>query len=278
MDTIDLAAVRDEAFLQDVERESGQRIASCYQCGNCTAGCPCDPVYDRQVNQIMRAVQLGDKRTALECRSLTLCVSCSTCSSRCPNNIDVAKVMDTLRHMSIRYGLQKNAITTFWGSFLQTVRHCGRSYELGVMALFMLRTGRLWTDLDLVPRILPKQKLPFIPHRIVGRGEVSRIFSRFDAMLRAECAGDVHPASAPPSRIVPLATHEAHDAAGQTIAGEGVSVRQSAMCDASGGAPAGQVGAAAVHGEKTTAEHATNGNETSAHAASGLIFPAQGGK
>ena len=180
METINLETTRDEAFLREVEAESGQKVTNCYQCGNCTAGCPCGPEYDLQVSQVMRAVQLGNKEMALSSRSLWLCVSCSTCTSRCPNNIDVAKVMDVLRHMAWKEGKTNYAMASFWQSFLTTVRHFGRTYELGVMAMFMARTGRVFTDVDLAPRILPKQKLPFKPHTIVGKDAVARIFKRFD--------------------------------------------------------------------------------------------------
>ena len=43
METINLETTRDEAFLREVEAESGQKVTNCYQCGNCTAGCPCGP-------------------------------------------------------------------------------------------------------------------------------------------------------------------------------------------------------------------------------------------
>lgn len=132
METINLETTRDEAFLREVEAESGQKVTNCYQCGNCTAGCPCGPEYDLQVSQVMRAVQLGNKEMALSSRSLWLCVSCSTCTSRCPNNIDVAKVMDVLRHMAWKEGKTNYAMASFWQSFLTTVRHFGRTYELGV--------------------------------------------------------------------------------------------------------------------------------------------------
>ena len=182
----DFETTRDEAFLREVEAESGQKVTNCYQCGNCTAGCPCGPEYDLQVSQVMRAVQLGNKEMALSSRSLWLCVSCSTCTSRCPNNIDVAKVMDVLRHMAWKEGKTNYAMASFWQSFLTTVRHFGRTYELGVMAMFMARTGRVFTDVDLAPRILPKQKLPFKPHTIVGKDAVARIFKRFDEQRSAE--------------------------------------------------------------------------------------------
>lgn len=184
MNTINLGAVRDEAFIKEVEAESGQCVSQCYQCGNCTAGCPCGPEYDLQVSQVMRAVQTGNKEMTLSAGSLWLCVSCSTCTTRCPNNIDVARVMDTLRHMAMREGKKRYVMHSFWDSFLRTVRYCGRTYELGVMAMFMARTGRVFTDVDLVPKVLPKGKLPFVPHAIKGRAEVGRIFKRFDELNR----------------------------------------------------------------------------------------------
>ncbi len=181
---INLEAVRNEAFIKELEAESGQCVSACYQCGNCTAGCPCGPEYDLQVSQIMRAVQMGHKELALSAASLWLCVSCSTCTTRCPNNIDVARVMDTLRHMARREGKKRYVMSAFWDSFLRTVRHTGRAYELGVMAMFMGRTGRVLTDVDLAPRILPKGKLPFLPHAIQGREQVGRIFKRFEEQQR----------------------------------------------------------------------------------------------
>jgi heterodisulfide reductase subunit C len=184
MDTVNLAATRDDAFIREVEKESGQRLSACYQCGNCTAGCPSAFVYDLQVNQIMRAAQTGQKDIVFGARSLWLCVSCSTCTARCPNDIDVAVVMDVLRHMAAREGrVRDRSVNAFWQSFLDTVRLFGRTYELGVMAAFMARTGRVLTDLDLAPKALTKGKLPFAPH-IAGKEHVAKIFQRFDDYRR----------------------------------------------------------------------------------------------
>ena len=79
---IDISRMRDPSFTAEVEAQSGQKVSTCYQCGNCTAGCPAGFVYDRQVNQIMRGVQLGLKDQVLNSRSLWMCLSCSTCSLR----------------------------------------------------------------------------------------------------------------------------------------------------------------------------------------------------
>lgn len=182
MDTITLNTLPDKGFLDELQRLSGQNLSTCYQCGNCTAGCPCGPEYDLQVSQVMRAAQMGNKEMALKAKSLWLCVSCSTCTARCPNNIDVAQVMDVLRHMAREAGHKDYAMNSFWQSFLTTVRYFGRTYELGIMALFMARTGRLFTDMDLVPKVLPRNKLPFVPHSIVGKAQVGRIFQRYHAL------------------------------------------------------------------------------------------------
>ena len=180
MDAIKLDQIRDADFLRQVEEESGQKLSACYQCGNCTAGCPGAEVYDRQVSQIMRAAQLGLKEKALANRSLWLCLSCYTCSTRCPNNIDVAKVMETLREIARREGkVQSRPIESFWKAFLDTVKTTGRSFELGVMADYMLRTGRGWGNLEIAPTMLGKRKMPFLPHFIQGKDEVARIFKRY---------------------------------------------------------------------------------------------------
>ena len=79
---LDLAKDRDHAFQAEVESESGQTLASCYQCGNCTAGCAYTPDYDFPVHQVMRLVQLGLRQQALTCRSIWLCATCQACTTR----------------------------------------------------------------------------------------------------------------------------------------------------------------------------------------------------
>lgn len=162
--SVDLGRARDPAFTKEVEKRSGQDISTCYQCGNCTAGCPAGFVYDRQVNQIMRGVQLGLKDQVLSSDSIWLCLGCSMCTLRCPNNIDVAGVMETLRHMARQEGhVTVPNVEKFWFSFLDTVRAFGRTYEIGTMALYMMRSLKLATDVDLAPTALARRKLSLVP-------------------------------------------------------------------------------------------------------------------
>ncbi len=179
MDRVNLAS-SDRDFIRQVEEESGQTISRCYQCGNCTAGCPMGFAYDLPVHRIMRMIQTGQKEAVLSSKSLWYCATCEACTARCPNKIDVATIMDVCRHMARRENrLGVWSVRVFTRSFLETVKYFGRTHELGTMAGFMLGTGRLLTDTDLVPKILPKKKLALKPHTIKAREEVSGIFKRF---------------------------------------------------------------------------------------------------
>jgi len=180
MNIMNLTESCDQEFIAQVERESGQNVSLCYQCGNCTAGCPFNFAYDIPVNQIMRLLQNGQKEAVLSCRSIWLCATCESCTTRCPNNIDVARIMDVLRHMARREGRPgvKN-VKVFWDSFLGSVEKHGRAFEMGLMASYALKTGDLFSQADLGPKMLPKNKLGFRPHTIKGKDEVAKIFQRF---------------------------------------------------------------------------------------------------
>ena len=76
------------------DKETGENVFLCYHCVKCTSGCPLVDHFDLSPNQIMRAAQLGMEDMIFESKSPWLCASCQTCTTRCPQGIDIAKVMD----------------------------------------------------------------------------------------------------------------------------------------------------------------------------------------
>ena len=92
------------AFVARVEKISGQKLLACYQCGKCSAGCPMAPHMDVLPNQIIRLAQLGMQERLLASRAIWTCVSCMTCNSRCPKDIRIAEVIESLRDMAMRNG------------------------------------------------------------------------------------------------------------------------------------------------------------------------------
>lgn len=93
--------IRNE-FVKKIEELSGQDLSHCYQCGRCSGGCPSAPFMDFLPNQVMRLAQIGMKEEVLNCRTIWLCASCFTCLIRCPKGVDLAKVMEAIRQMSLR--------------------------------------------------------------------------------------------------------------------------------------------------------------------------------
>jgi heterodisulfide reductase subunit C len=103
--TLDIIGTEND-FLEQVERESGEDLSRCYQCGNCSGSCPVSYAMDIPVTQVIRLVQLGQEQTVLRANSMWLCVSCLQCQARCPKCLDPSKVMEALRRMSLRQGRQ----------------------------------------------------------------------------------------------------------------------------------------------------------------------------
>ena len=172
----------DRQFINQVEEASGQKVSRCYQCGNCTASCAYSYVYDYPVSQIMRLVQLGQREVVLKSRSIWLCATCQACTTRCPNNLDVARIMETLRIMSRESKtVCEGDIKIFYDEFLRSVKTFGRVFETALLPVYNLRAKKLFTDLDLAPRVLRKGKLAFLPPRVKGRKQVAEIFNRFEA-------------------------------------------------------------------------------------------------
>lgn len=83
---------------------SGQNVQTCYQCGNCSSGCPLAQEMDSLPSRVIRLVQLGCREEALTSRTLWICASCFQCTVRCPKGIDIQAVMDALRQMALEEG------------------------------------------------------------------------------------------------------------------------------------------------------------------------------
>ncbi|MDR0505321.1 MAG: 4Fe-4S dicluster domain-containing protein [Dysgonamonadaceae bacterium] len=169
----------------NVQKSVGVNSARCYQCGKCSAGCPLNSDMDFAPSAVMRMIQVEDEETdrqLLQSQSIWLCLSCEMCISRCPMEIDIPKVMDYLRQTSLKEGLQnKNAaknIIPFHRSFLDSIKYLGRLYEIGLIAGYKLRTFKFLQDLNIVPQMLTKGKLPILPEKIKATRQLLNIFKK----------------------------------------------------------------------------------------------------
>jgi heterodisulfide reductase subunit C len=167
-------------FTEQVESIIGQSVSKCYQCGNCTAGCPAAPEMDFGPQRVIRFVQLGLRDLALNNGTIWTCASCVTCSARCPQEVDITGVMDALRIISQRerYPVRDRNVTALNDIFLGNIKGFGRQYELRLIGLFNMRTRQFFKDIALGPKMFLKGKLKLFPHRSGNVGEVKEIFTR----------------------------------------------------------------------------------------------------
>lgn len=170
----------DNSFPREVNERSGQFVQRCYHCHKCTAGCPVAFAMDYGPDRVLRMVQWGLKAPLLLSSDIWICASCYTCGTRCPNEIDIAMVMDALRQWAVREGVpvkEKNVLL-FHNLFLSILKRTGRMHEASLMGLYKLVSRDLFSDLGAGLKMILKGKIPLLPSRIGWIDEMRDILER----------------------------------------------------------------------------------------------------
>ena len=174
-------------FLIEVEEKSGVKVSACYQCRKCTNGCPVTFAMDLYPDQVMRYIQLGLRKEILGSSTIWVCASCETCTTRCPNEVDIARVMDYLKQTIVRKKAKaaERKVLTFHRVFLDSVRKRGRVFETGLMQNYLLKSGELirklkdqtlMEELRLGWTMVRKGRLNLLPRKIKGKNEIKKMF------------------------------------------------------------------------------------------------------
>ncbi len=164
----------------EIEAATGINPATCYQCGKCSAGCPMASESDLRPHQVMRRVMYGSRERALQDETIWLCLTCETCSARCPNSCDPAGVIDAVRELARESGQARapRSINAFHKAFLEQIRSNGRLHEMGLVMDYKLKTGDLMKDVTNAPGMFARGKLNLRADRIDGVNEIKRIFEQ----------------------------------------------------------------------------------------------------
>ncbi len=166
----------------DIRSVSGLDVNLCFECAKCTSGCPVAYAMDYTPTQLVHAIQLGLSDLVLNSKTIWLCASCQTCSTRCPQDVDLAGVMDAVRIIARRKKMKAKVpeIPAFYNSTLRTINLFGRTYELGLIAMLKLSTRSFSKDVGLGIRMLAKRKLSLLPD-LGGARAARRVFSQVKA-------------------------------------------------------------------------------------------------
>jgi heterodisulfide reductase subunit C len=178
----DLVIRPEQGFLAAVEARSGEKVSRCYHCRKCTNGCPVSFAMDVMPNQVMRMIQLGLEEELLGSKTIWVCASCQTCTTRCPNDIDIAHVMDTLRQLSQEAGAAAGEpnVVKFHKAFLDSIRRHGRVSELEMVGLYKLAARDFFGagDTKVAWEMFKRGKLKLLPENIQGKAEVRNMFPK----------------------------------------------------------------------------------------------------
>lgn len=175
----------DASFAARVRKLSGINVDRCYQCMTCSLGCPVSSSMDVQPNQIVRLTQLGLKDEVLQSSAIWICASCECCVTRCPNEIDIPRLMDILHQIALQDGVpvREPSVPVFHRVFLLPVKRFGRQFEVMMTALFILKAKKfslkdMITNATLGLSMLSKGKLKFVPPSIRGTKALREIFQK----------------------------------------------------------------------------------------------------
>lgn len=172
----------ENSFLGEIVQASGEKIQACYQCQKCSAGCPVAYAMDLLPNQVLRHIQYGHREKVLSSQTIWLCASCYTCGTRCPNGIDIAKIMDALRQAAIHSvsPLGEKEIPLFHSIFLNAVKSKGRIHELSLLLALKSKTKSFFRDAGLGWKMFRRGKINLLPSSLHGGKEIQEIFKAYE--------------------------------------------------------------------------------------------------
>jgi heterodisulfide reductase subunit C len=158
---------RDTTFASQVAQRSGVDMNMCWHCRSCAGGCPFVGAMDYPPNHVIRLIQLGLRKEALESSGIWICVGCHTCSIQCPNAIDIPAINDALREMAIEEEVvvAEPDILNFHREVLRSIESYGRTHKFEIMLRYKLRRHDWFSDAGVGLKMFAKRKLELLPSR-----------------------------------------------------------------------------------------------------------------
>lgn len=87
-----------------VREISGQDPNLCFQCGLCAGSCPMTGEMEIFTRKVMHMLQLGLADAVIAQKMAYLCASCHTCEVRCPRGLEIPRIVEALRQLTLRRG------------------------------------------------------------------------------------------------------------------------------------------------------------------------------
>jgi heterodisulfide reductase subunit C len=183
--------IRPQASLAERLTEAHLAVRHCFYCRKCSGGCPLTFAMDLLPHHVIRLALLGQEDRVFESETIWVCSACQTCTTRCPNGVDVAGVMDWLKEEALRRGkaIPDEEVAAFHRFFLESIGAAGgRVSEGQLLRRFMLYKMRrrldlaeLKDNLSLGWKLWQRRRLRLVgPAALRGQAEIKEIFQKGD--------------------------------------------------------------------------------------------------
>lgn len=192
--TLKYEASRATSLLEEVTERSGQNLSACYQCRRCAAGCPVGEQTGVTPDRLVRLVLLGDREEALNNLLVWKCVACYTCGTRCPNNIQTARITETLKQISKKEHLEPLTprVADFHAAFMTAAGHMGRFNEIEGMGIYETKTAlrdlrkgdigavvsEMKDQMKLGMTMMKKKRMHFKLDKVKNRSEIKALYRK----------------------------------------------------------------------------------------------------
>jgi heterodisulfide reductase subunit C len=169
-------------YEQVVEATPGEpHLDRCIQCGTCGGSCPSGTDMDHTPRAIFSMIRAGMKEKVLKSNTPWFCVSCYYCTVRCPQEIHITDIMYTLKRMAVEEkGYDDAKAPDFSKTFIGWVENYGRSFELGLASVHMIRHNPfgVFKIAGMGVGMVTKGRMAFTPTRIKGIDGLKAILTR----------------------------------------------------------------------------------------------------
>jgi heterodisulfide reductase subunit C len=173
--------VPNDSLLKKVQQDVGVNVNLCYQCSKCSAGCPMNFAMDYPPAQLLHAIRLGITDLVFHSKTMWMCASCETCTTRCPQEVDIAKVMDACKILALKQNIKPAIprVHNFNNAVLRNMKWFGRVHELAAITDLKMRSFEFSKDVGLGIHLIFKGKFKLFPSLSLGRSASSvKIFSK----------------------------------------------------------------------------------------------------
>ena len=195
---IDFNSGNAKPLVEEVMQRSKQNLLACYQCRRCAAGCPVGEETGYVTpDRLIRMIVLGDREKALSNELVWKCVSCYTCGTRCPNDIQTARITETIKKMAKEnhFTPLSHKVSHFHDAFVNAGVRWGRVNEIEFINSYEIKNAvsdlkqfkfksiynEMVTQSKLGVGMLKKKRLHFGFQSAKGRDEIKQLYKKAKA-------------------------------------------------------------------------------------------------